>query len=220
MDREDQMVASKEGGINMQLETMTRKEKEYIFRRQEIMEAAERLFGQKGFFKTTMLEIAQQSQFAIGTLYQFFKSKEEVYCSLLEEKAHQFFNFVKDRVESAQGLDKIRALTLARLEYAQKNINFFKIFLVERAYFEWDIKADFGERVYYLYLSFIDYVTDMIGELVEKGLLKAVKPRDLAISLIGITNSMLFQMFLESSEWDLEDRASLITELFLEGARK
>lgn len=199
---------------------MTRKEKEHLFRRQEIMETAERLFGQKGFFKTTMMEIAQQSQFAIGTLYQFFKSKEEIYCSLLEEKANQFFNFVRNRVESAQGLDKIRALTLARLEFAQRNMNFFKIFLAERIYFEWDIKAEFGEKIHYLYLSFIDYVTDLMGELVEKGLLKNVNPRDLAISLIGMTNSMLFQMFLESSEWDLEGKALLITELFLEGAKK
>ena len=56
-----------------------RKQREYEARRLEILAVAERLFSKKGFFKTSMLEIASASQFAMGTVYRFFKNKEEIY---------------------------------------------------------------------------------------------------------------------------------------------
>ncbi len=52
-----------------------RKQREYDARREEILLAAERLFSKNGFFKTSMAEIAEAAQFAMGTVYRFFKSK-------------------------------------------------------------------------------------------------------------------------------------------------
>lgn len=47
-------------------------------RRGQIVEAAVRLFIRKGFHKTTTREIANESGFSIGTLYEYIKSKEDV----------------------------------------------------------------------------------------------------------------------------------------------
>ena len=59
-----------------------RKERERERRRQQIMVAAKRIFSEKGFSKTTMEDIAQQAELSPGTLYLYFKNKDELYASL------------------------------------------------------------------------------------------------------------------------------------------
>ena len=62
-----------------------RREREKARRRQEILDAARRLFLEKGFFDTRMEEIAEGAQLATGTLYLYFQNKGEIYATLCEE---------------------------------------------------------------------------------------------------------------------------------------
>jgi AcrR family transcriptional regulator len=59
-----------------------RKEREKERRRQQIMVAAKRVFSERGFNKATMEDIAQEAELSPGTLYLYFKNKEELYASL------------------------------------------------------------------------------------------------------------------------------------------
>jgi TetR/AcrR family transcriptional regulator len=64
----------------------SRKEREKAKRREEILEAALKLFSKKGFHDVSMREIADKSEFAIGTLYTLFVNKD----SLLESLLHHY----------------------------------------------------------------------------------------------------------------------------------
>ena len=59
-----------------------RKEREKERRRQQIIGAAKRVFSEKGFNKATMEDIAKEAELSPGTLYLYFKNKEELYASL------------------------------------------------------------------------------------------------------------------------------------------
>jgi len=59
-----------------------RKERERERRRQQIIVAAKRVFSEKGFTKTTMEDIAREAELSPGTLYLYFKNKDELYASL------------------------------------------------------------------------------------------------------------------------------------------
>jgi AcrR family transcriptional regulator len=59
-----------------------RKEREKERRRQQIIVAAKRVFSKKGFNKATMEDIAHEAELSPGTLYLYFKNKEELYASL------------------------------------------------------------------------------------------------------------------------------------------
>jgi AcrR family transcriptional regulator len=59
-----------------------RKERERERRRQQIMVAAKRVFTNKGFSKATMEDIATEAELSPGTLYLYFKNKDELYASL------------------------------------------------------------------------------------------------------------------------------------------
>jgi DNA-binding transcriptional regulator YbjK len=68
--------------LEMKGNKLSRKEREFFWRRQEILESALELFSEKGFHNITMHDIAKKSEFAVGTIYKFFSNKEELYKAL------------------------------------------------------------------------------------------------------------------------------------------
>src|SRR3990172_3896730 len=100
----------------------SRKERELIQRRQEVLVVAERLFSQKGFFKTGMAEVAHGSEFAVGSLYQLFPSKDAIYVALMEEKFEEYLALVQGEVNAAKGvLEKVDALIATKVRFFEKH---------------------------------------------------------------------------------------------------
>jgi len=65
--------------------TRERRQREADNRRMEILEAAQRLFWQKGYTATSIPQIAREAELAPGTIYLYFRSKEALYVELLME---------------------------------------------------------------------------------------------------------------------------------------
>lgn len=61
---------------------LERKERERERRRQQIIVAAKRVFSSRGFNRATMEDIAAEAELSPGTLYLYFKNKDELYASL------------------------------------------------------------------------------------------------------------------------------------------
>ncbi len=80
------------------MEKAKRKEREFNMRRSEILDAAVKVFAGKGFYNATVAEIAAASGFAIGTLYQFFDGKEQLYTAMLTEKLAMMYSDIQTAV--------------------------------------------------------------------------------------------------------------------------
>ena len=87
-----------------------RKKKEKERRRQQILVAAKRVFSIKGFSKATMEDIAREAELSPGTLYIYFKNKEDLYASL----SLRILQFLVIRLEhidpDLEPVQKLRAL--------------------------------------------------------------------------------------------------------------
>ena len=68
-----------------------RKEREKARRRQQIIVAAKRVFSAKGFNKATMEDIAKEAELSPGTIYLYFKNKDELYASLSLRILHYLY---------------------------------------------------------------------------------------------------------------------------------
>jgi AcrR family transcriptional regulator len=88
-----------------------RKEREKERRRQQIIVAAKRVFSQKGLSKTTMEDIAKESELSPGTLYLYFKNKEELYASLslriLQFLSIRIAQVIQDHEGPSEKLDRL-----------------------------------------------------------------------------------------------------------------
>lgn len=81
--------------------TAARRERERQTRRQLILDVAKDVFARRGFLSTTMEEIAERCELAVGTLYRYFQSKEELYVSLLFDAMEVF----REGIEAARADD-------------------------------------------------------------------------------------------------------------------
>jgi AcrR family transcriptional regulator len=106
----------------------TKKDVVSEFRRTEIVDAARSVFARKGFARGIMDEIANQARIAKGTIYLYFRSKDEIYRAVLDHDMESLNKVTLERIDAAKGLkDKIRAFTLARMENAEVRKEFFRI---------------------------------------------------------------------------------------------
>lgn len=98
-----------------------RKQREKERRRQQIAVAAKRVFADKGFSRTTMEDIANEAELSPGTLYLYFKNKDELYASLSLQILHYLIIRLED-VRKKENLDidqKIIALKEALYDVYQ-----------------------------------------------------------------------------------------------------
>lgn len=71
-------------------ENLSRKERERILRRTEILSAAMDVFSEKGFSRATLEEIAERAEFGKGTLYNYFANKEELFEAVIADVFDRF----------------------------------------------------------------------------------------------------------------------------------
>jgi len=81
-----------------------RKEREKERRRQQIMVAARRVFSDKGFSRATMEDIANEAELSAGTIYLYFKNKDEL-CASLTLRILQYLQMRVEHVYNEKNLD-------------------------------------------------------------------------------------------------------------------
>jgi AcrR family transcriptional regulator len=199
----------------------SRKGREYFGRRAEILRAAEKLFAEKGFHGMSMFDLAKSAEFSVGTLYHFFKSKEEIYYTLLIEKLDLFQSGLDKEVgQYPPGSAQILALIKASIEFFQENQDFFRIFIQERSTAKLSVGVAAGKELRKRYLAYVDFVTKVMTKAVEKGDIEEFNPLELAYSLVGMLDSFgaYWTMYPQSN--GLSSKAPFIYDLFMKGAGK
>ncbi len=195
-----------------------RKARESLQRRREILDAAEHLFGKRGFFPTSMAEIARASEFSVGSLYQFFKSKEEVYVALMEEKFESFIGQVRAEVDRAPGpMEKIDALIGSKLQFFEKNRDFFKIYATELGGADCSVKGPPGQKLMGQFKGYIEIISSVIREGMENGMIRKADPDSLAYVLNGIMTALIRPWILGADKNSLTAQGDLIKGVFLQG---
>jgi AcrR family transcriptional regulator len=202
------------------MEKNSRKEREYLVRRDEILQAAERVFATKGFFHTTMNEIAGTAEFGTGTLYKYFKSKEDLYFTLIDEKVVEINELVKRQLtEGGAATERIRKSLLLQFEFVERNRDFFRIYISERNRFEWTVQDDLGKGIHDKMVGYIRTLAHVMEEGIRAGELKPLNPLDLAHAFVGIVNSFLFEWLIGPQPCSIIPKADLILDIFLKGAQ-
>ena len=107
-----------------------RKERERQQRRDTILDAAEKLFFDKGMENTTMDEVAKEAEFSKGTIYLYFKNKEELYLGITHRGLEILKEiFIQYAEKAVTGIEKVEAIGYAYLEFSQKYRDYFNAML-------------------------------------------------------------------------------------------
>ena len=105
------------------------------FRHSEILHAASRVFARSGFESTTVEAVAAEAGGAKGTLYLYFKSKEDIYLAAVQGQLEGLDQLTRQRVAATANCgEKLRTFIATRLAYLDDHRDFFKIYQFEFSY--------------------------------------------------------------------------------------
>ncbi len=207
--------------MKMETERRSRKEREYWAHRGEILSAAEKVFAAKGFFPTTMSDIARQAEFGTGTLYKYFKSKEELYFTLIDEKVEEINGLVNAELsQKNSAVERIKKVLRLQFEFFEQNRDFFRIYISERSRFEWTVKDDLGKGLHEKMVSYIDILSEVIRQGIRRGEFRPMDPKDLAHAFVGIVNSFVFEWLISRERYPLVSKLDIVLQIFLNGVQQ
>lgn len=184
----------------------------------KIIEGAIKVFARKGFYNAKVSEIAREAHVADGTIYLYFKNKDDILISLFEEKVDLIIHRMEDELAKVdEPLDKIRTFVEHHLKLVKENKHLSEVIQIELRQ-----SSKFMRR--YLPVKFLEYL-DLIGKIIEEGKKKGVVREDVipAIAkraIFGALDEMsLYWVLAKKPKYSLEQSITQISSLLIDGLR-
>lgn len=181
-----------------------------------ILEAAIWVFARKGYFGARVSEIASRAGVADGTIYLYFRNKEDILVSLFDEVMSEHIRKGREELEAVPGAEA-RLLVIARhhLQLLGGNPDLAVVFQVELRQ-----STRFMERFTAGWLK--DYLA-IITKVFEEGQRDGTFRPDLSLTVatkafFGALDEMVTSWILSPKEYDLVRQAGPVVDLFLRGA--
>jgi len=203
----------------MQGATLSRREREKLWQRREMLTAAIGLFSEKGFHNISMQEIAKKSEFAIGTLYKFFKNKEDLYRSIIMEQADMFHEALTRALEEDDDeIDKLRNYVRIKGTVFMDNVSVVRLYFAETRGASFNIKAGMDKEIRQDY----EVLLQKLARVFEAGIHKKrfqqiAEPYHLAVSLDSLTNTFLHLWLEAPVEHPYPDDPDVILNIICKG---
>ena len=199
---------------------LSAKEKEAQFRKQMICDAAWEVFDAKGFINATMQDIAERSEYALGTIYKSFKSKEEIIVSLVEQKLDELNQVIQelfDSFDNMNPLKKLQGLLEKMFDYFVENRKILQIMTIQRWASDFNLIkkvqkecADTSERLHKQFFGLIE-------EGIEKGYFRKVDPYKTHLVIGGIFMDLFWDQMLADKISDTKSFADDVMSFLIYG---
>ncbi|MDD3717946.1 MAG: TetR/AcrR family transcriptional regulator [Actinomycetota bacterium] len=179
-------------------------------------QAALKVFSTKGYHRSTMSEIAMEAGFGKGTLYWYWKSKEELYFTLVKESHDEFMGVLRVASEmDANALEKLLWLgnEVAGLHY--RNRDYTKLSWKMRAEESEAFSPEYVERLHRNSAEIKERLEEIISQGIREGLFPEVDAYYLACILLGLLEGIEIQWLEDPQSFDLRKALNMVVR-FLE----
>ncbi len=198
----------------------TRKELVSEWRRHEILEAARRIFARLGYAATNVEEIAKEAGMAKGTVYLYFKSKEEVFAEVLASDMECLVNKMIEDMSAVKTFEnRLTVFLNLRLAYIQNNRDFLNIYL-----------AEFGGRgsrsamscktFDKLFWRKFEFIRQCLEEAIAGGEIRAVEVEPTAFAILDLARGFAERHLRGWAHLTLEEDVASVRSLILHGVRR
>jgi len=191
-------------------------QKRKLDKRRQIIEAAVEVFARTGFHKSRVADVARAADVADGTIYLYFKSKDDILISIFEEK-------MGDMIEQAEAviaglvdpLDKLHQLARFHMENVENHRSVAKVLQVELRLSNTFMKE-------YKPVRLKQYM-DIIGRVIEEGIATGVVRSDVSSVIVrraffGALDEIAMQWILTpGARYGLTESAEQIARVFVRG---
>lgn len=197
---------------------MTKKEKEAEFKRNLVLEAAWNVFMEKGFMTSTMNDIAERSDYALGTIYKLFKNKEEIFVLLAKMKLEELRDiFAEQDFPSKDPIERIRDILTISINYFLKNIRMIQLFHFEPWAGDIEMAKSIKNECKEYFQSFSEDFIKMIASGIEQGYFRKLDPVKAHLAIKGMVNELFWDRVMRGEELNTDELVDEVMSFFLYG---
>lgn len=180
-----------------------------------ILDAATRVFAERGFFGAQVADIARRAGIAAGTVYLYFRSKDELLLTLFERTMQ---DAIREGREALDGVDdpaeRLRRIARLHLERLGRDRDLAIVFQVELRQ-----STKFMARLSATRLrDYLGLIRDTIADGQARGVFRANVPATLGAKMFfGALDEMATNWILSDRRYTLSDDADAVVDVFLHG---
>lgn len=174
-----------------------------------------KVFARQGFHQSTIAQIAKEAGVADGTIYLYFKNKDDILVQIFSYRTRQVFDRFQAEVEKADNsLDKLRNLIRRHLTEFQRDRDMAVVYLVETHQNSRLAESQIREMS--------QMYQDLISDIVELGQQEASIRKDLYVGLVkrfilGAVDEVINTWLHSEKQYDLVSMADPLVDLFIRG---
>jgi TetR/AcrR family fatty acid metabolism transcriptional regulator len=187
-------------------------------KRETILRAAIRVFAQNGFFNSKVSDIAKEAGVADGTVYLYFKNKDDILRSIFDQAMALFIDEARKKIELlSDPEEKLRRLANLHLEKLGSDRDLAIVFQVELRG-STKFMEEFSNTAFAEYLNIIK---ETFVEGQQKGIFrKDLNPTVCAKILFGALDEMVTNWILSKKNYSLAPMAEIVISVFFNGVLK
>jgi len=180
-----------------------------------ILDAAVNVFADQGFHNSTISQIAREAGVADGTIYLYFKNKQDILSQFFSYKTRLVFTNFKEAVDKEKNaIDKLRCLIRIHFQEFQRDRKMAEVYRMETRQSHPLMESHIKEMTK-MYL-------DLIAAIVEQGQEEATMRQDLFMVLVkrfilGAVEEVINVWVISGGKYDLASQADPLVDLFLKG---
>src|SRR3982074_1556066 len=184
-------------------------------KRELILRAATRVFARNGYFNSKVADIARAADVADGTVYLYFKSKEEILHSIFDQNMAEAIAAGRKLIENSRGpREKLRRIATLHLERLGADRDLAVVFQVE-------LRGSTKFMQEFSAAGFAEYL-DLLCKIFEEGQRAGVFRRDLNAKVVskilfGALDEMATNWIISKRSYKLAPMAEIVMDVFLSG---
>jgi TetR/AcrR family fatty acid metabolism transcriptional regulator len=182
---------------------------------QQIVEAAVRVFARKGYYNSRVSDIAREAGIAAGTIYLYFRTKDDILVTLFRDKMADFVDTVRKAIAvEPDAASKVRRLVSLHFRILEDNPDLAEVVQVElrqgQKFFRGASSQEIG--------AYFALIGSVLEEGVAEGRFRSGLPVKVATKMLfGAMDQVATSWVLGRRSYQLVDTAGAVAEIFLQG---
>jgi len=185
---------------------------------QKIIEAAIKVFAKKGFYNAKVSDVAKQAEVADGTIYLYFKNKDDLLISIFENSMDDFFNQASEELLTIPSpKDKLKKFMELHLKLVQKNPKLAVVLQLELRSSH-KFMQEYKAEKFFEYLRLIE---DIIIEGQEQNVFQNdINPQIAKRVIFGAIDELALEwVLMNSKRYSLEEAAEQLFTIIFSGIK-
>ena len=158
--------------------------------KERILEAAEKVFSEKGYYDTKVYQIAELAGVSVGTIYRFYESKEELYSEVIKTKLRELEKRVFKAVKGKEPVKALESYVETVIKFFEDEKQFFELFMREVGSLVVPNEARLNLSEWYD--RYVSRLAEIVEEGIKQGVFKELHSKAVILTISGALKNILY----------------------------